>query len=444
MSANIILRQGNSNVLLVGVAGPVGPGGAGGILGYYGAFSSYVDQTADSTTEAYPFRFEQTDESNGVSITQGTDGFPSRITFAAAGTYNIQFSAQFQNTDNSAHDVQIWLRKNEVDVTGSTGFVSVPAKHAGADGHSITGWNFVFTVAANDYYEFFWQTDDLDVSIHTYPGGTTPTTPSTASLVLTVTQVMNTQLGPTGPAGPAGPTGVVSATTPITYNSATQTVGITLGTGLTSSSGALVVELIDSTTSTSTTTAATPNSVKTAIDRIEDGLNQPSTGWDITPRTQTMGGVAIGNGVVNFSFFTPATNITISQISYAVAATTASGLTLSRFGLYTFDGTTATLVARTSSSTAGVFTSASQITTKVFDTTGGYPATYDLVAGTRYATAVVNVWSAGAGGNLLGVTGIASVFAATPRVNGSLSSSDLPTSTTSFGTPTTLYWSRVS
>jgi hypothetical protein len=204
MSANITLRQGNSNVLLVGVAGPVGPGGAGGILGYYGAFSSYVDQTADSTTEDYPFRFEQTDESNGVSITQGTDGFPSRITFAAAGTYNIQFSAQFQNTDNSAHDVQIWLRKNEVDVTGSTGFVSVPARHAGADGHSITGWNFVFTAAANDYYEFYWQTDDPAVSIVTYPGGTTPTTPSTASLVLTVTQVMNTQLGPTGPAGAPG------------------------------------------------------------------------------------------------------------------------------------------------------------------------------------------------------------------------------------------------
>lgn len=224
MSANIVLRQtaeqitinrANPDILLVGVAGPVGPGGAGGILGYYGAFSSYVNQTATSTTEAYPFRFEQTDEANGVSITQGTAGFPSRITFGAAGTYNIQFSAQFVNTDSTAHDVQIWLRKNETDVTGSTGFVSVPGKHAGEDGHSITGWNFVFTVAANDYYEFLWQTDNLGISIATYPGGTTPTTPSTASLVLTVTQVMNTQLGPTGPAG----TVAVGTTTTVSYGS---------------------------------------------------------------------------------------------------------------------------------------------------------------------------------------------------------------------------------
>ena len=222
MSANIVLRQtaeqitvnrSNPDILLVGVAGPVGPGGAGGILGYYGAFSSYVNQTAASTTVAYPMAFEQTDEANGVSMTIGTGGTKSRITFAAAGTYNIQFSAQFENTDNSAHDIQIWLRKNEVDVTGSTGFVSVPAKHAGDNGHSITGWNFVFTAAAGDYYEFYWQTDNTGVSIHTYAGGTTPTTPSTASLVLTVTQVMNTQLGPTGPIGPAGTITIGSTTT---------------------------------------------------------------------------------------------------------------------------------------------------------------------------------------------------------------------------------------
>jgi hypothetical protein len=210
MSANIVLRQtadqitinrSNPDILLVGVAGPVGPGGAGGILGYYGAFSSYTTQSAASTTVAYPMAFEQTDESNGVSMTQGTGGTKSRITFSAAGTYNIQFSAQLTNTSSNAEDVSIWLRKNEVDVTGSTGFVSIPAKHAGDNGHTIVGWNFVFTVAANDYYEFYWQTENTGVSIITYTGGTTPTTPSTASLVLTVTQVMNTQLGPMGPTG---------------------------------------------------------------------------------------------------------------------------------------------------------------------------------------------------------------------------------------------------
>jgi hypothetical protein len=252
MSANIVLRQAadqitinrsNPDILLVGVAGPVGPGGAGGILGYYGAFSSYVDQTAASTTVAYPMAFETTDEANGISMTIGTGGTKSRITFSAAGTYNIQFSAQFTNSDNSDHDVQIWLRKNETDVTGSTGLVSVPGKHAGLNGHIITGWNFVFTAAAGDYYEFFWQTDNTAVSIVTYPGGTTPTTPSTASLVLTVTQVMNTQLGPTGPAGTitiSSTTTGAPGTSALVSNTGTATAAVlnfTIPKGDTGSSG---------------------------------------------------------------------------------------------------------------------------------------------------------------------------------------------------------------
>lgn len=62
--------------------------------------------------------------------------------------------------------------------------------------------------------------------------------------------------------GLQGATGVVDATLPITYNSTTKTIGINDGT--TAQKGA--VQLEDSVTSTSTTTAATPNSVKTAYD----------------------------------------------------------------------------------------------------------------------------------------------------------------------------------
>jgi len=255
MSANIVLRQSadqitinrsNPDILLVGVAGPVGPGGAGGVLGYYGAFFSFVTQTAASTTAAYPMAFETTDEANGVSMTIGTGGTKSRITFAAAGTYNVQFSAQFTNSTTSEEDVSIWLRKNETDVTGSTGFVSIPRKRGGVNGHTITAWNYVFTVAANDYYEFYWQTENTGVSIVTYPNGTTPTTPSTASLILTVTQGMNTQLGPTGPTGPAGTITIGSTTTgsagtpALVSNVGTSTAAIlnfTIPTGLTGATG---------------------------------------------------------------------------------------------------------------------------------------------------------------------------------------------------------------
>jgi len=62
--------------------------------------------------------------------------------------------------------------------------------------------------------------------------------------------------------GLQGPSGVVNATSPITYNSTTKTVAINDAT--TAQKGA--VQLEDSVSSTSTTTGATPNSVKTVYD----------------------------------------------------------------------------------------------------------------------------------------------------------------------------------
>ena len=159
---------------------------------YYGAFSDYTDQYGGGgaspgvANTAAPFTFNTTDENNGVSIVGG-----SKITFAHAGTYNVQWSGQFNNTSNALQDVSVWLRKNGVDpgVVGSTGLISIPNSHGGTDGHIIAGWNFVFTVTANDYYEFMWSTSSNAVTVQTYAVGTSPAKPSTASLVLTVTPV---------------------------------------------------------------------------------------------------------------------------------------------------------------------------------------------------------------------------------------------------------------
>jgi hypothetical protein len=151
----------------------------------YGAFSDYTTQTTTANT-AKVINIGTTDESNGVSIVGG-----SKITFAYAGTYNIQWSGQFQNTDTQVHDASIWMRKNGVDMVGSTGLISIPTTHGGVHGHTLAGWNFVFTVAANDYYEFWWSTDDAKVTIEAYPAATAPIRPSTASLIVTATPVGN-------------------------------------------------------------------------------------------------------------------------------------------------------------------------------------------------------------------------------------------------------------
>jgi hypothetical protein len=148
----------------------------------YGAFSSDQDQTAVANT-ATLMTFNTTDFSSDVTISS------SQITVAYAGIYNLQFSAQFQNTDTAFQDVYIWLKQNGTDITGSTGFVSIPNRHAGTDGHAIVGWNYFLSMAANDYVEIYWSVPNVAVTIQHLAASGTPTKPSTQSVVATMTFV---------------------------------------------------------------------------------------------------------------------------------------------------------------------------------------------------------------------------------------------------------------
>lgn len=148
----------------------------------YGAFSSDQDQTTTANT-ATLMTLNTTDFANEVSISS------SKITVVNAGIYNLQFSTQFQNTDTAFQDVYIWLKQDGVDIPGSTGFVSIPNRHAGTDGHSIVGWNYFLEMQANDYVEIYWSVPNTAVSIQHLAASGTPTKPSTQSVVATMTFV---------------------------------------------------------------------------------------------------------------------------------------------------------------------------------------------------------------------------------------------------------------
>jgi hypothetical protein len=151
----------------------------------YGAFSDFTDQTTTANT-ATLMALGTTDFSNQVTISS------SKITVQNAGVYNLQFSAQFQNSDNQIQDISIWLRQNGTDIPGSTGLVSIPARKsasAGEEAHQITGWNYFVSMAANDYIEIYWSTTLASVTIQTYAASTGPVRPSTASVVATMSFV---------------------------------------------------------------------------------------------------------------------------------------------------------------------------------------------------------------------------------------------------------------
>jgi hypothetical protein len=151
----------------------------------YGAFSSNQSQTTTANT-ATLMTLNTTDFANGVSIAS------SKITADNAGIYNLQFSTQFQNTDNAQHDISIWLRQNGTDIAGSTGFISIPARKsagAGNEGHGIYGWNYFLSMNAGDYVQIYWSVTNTAVTIQYYGAGTSPTCPSTQSVVATMSFV---------------------------------------------------------------------------------------------------------------------------------------------------------------------------------------------------------------------------------------------------------------
>jgi hypothetical protein len=151
----------------------------------YGAFQDSTDQTAASTTVAYPITFDTTDFSNGVYLSDS-----SRMNVRNAGIYNVQFSVQLENIDNAQHTVDIWFRKNGTNITASNSMFTVPArKSASIYGHLIAAINYFVELAVNDYVEIVWRAESTDVSIEQLPTQTSPTRPATPSVIATVQYV---------------------------------------------------------------------------------------------------------------------------------------------------------------------------------------------------------------------------------------------------------------
>jgi hypothetical protein len=183
--------------------------GAGGASGFWGAFWSNQDQSAANTTTAYPITLNNTDpDSIGVSVVSN-----SRVTFANAGVYNIQFSAQADRVSGSGSDsIDIWFRKNGTDIPESNTVVTVAGGAAAAK--TVAAWNYMLKLSAGDYIELVWRTSDINLQLIHEGTATSPTRPAIPSVIVTAQQVMYTQLGATGATGATGvgATGATGAT----------------------------------------------------------------------------------------------------------------------------------------------------------------------------------------------------------------------------------------
>lgn len=101
------------------------------------------------------------DVSQTVSSTTITATKTTRIYVDKPGVYNFQFSAQFDKSSGGIGLVYIWARINGVNQSDS----ATKLRIQGNDAEVVAAWNFVYDMAANDYFELMWSTDNTDCII---------------------------------------------------------------------------------------------------------------------------------------------------------------------------------------------------------------------------------------------------------------------------------------
>ena len=195
------------------------PAGASA-TGYYGAFQDTTTQTAVSANTAYPVKFNTTDLTNSVTVVNDGSGNPTRITLANAGIYNIQFSLQLEKTGGSGNFiVDIWVRKNGVDIPSTTGKVVLTGSASASP--IVAAWNYVLDLSATDYVQLMWSTSNNNAVL--LASVASPPHPSVPSAILTVTQQSGI-MGGTGITGMVGTSGSTQTGATQTFASSEMTI----------------------------------------------------------------------------------------------------------------------------------------------------------------------------------------------------------------------------
>jgi hypothetical protein len=143
----------------------------------YGTFYNTTTQTASVINTAYPVTLNSTDITNGVYLGATT----SQVYVDRPGIYNFQFSLQLNNSAVTVQNVFVWYRLNGTNAANSGTKVALAANNAAV----VAAWNFVLSMAAGDYFELVWSTDNTGCTIQTAVASAP--VPAIPSVILTVT-----------------------------------------------------------------------------------------------------------------------------------------------------------------------------------------------------------------------------------------------------------------
>jgi hypothetical protein len=147
----------------------------------YGSFYDTSRQVSSGTTSKNYMRCNTVSlTSDGITIASGTC-----FIVPVSGTYNVQFSAQFEKSDAGNTDVDVWFVKNNVDLPWSDTQFTL----TGNNGHGVAAWNYFLTGAPGDNFQIAWSSTSASVVVAAYSGLTNPTRPDIPSVIVTFNQI---------------------------------------------------------------------------------------------------------------------------------------------------------------------------------------------------------------------------------------------------------------
>ena len=144
-------------------------------------YFSTADQPIAAVDTPQVITFNQTYLESGFTINGVSN---SQITATYGGVYNFQFIGQLSSGSASAKNIFIYITRD-----GTTlGYTARQYVLSGSgDIHEVI-WNFNLDLAAGEYIEMVWVSDDIDTTLEAVPPATSPATPhpGVTSAVLTV------------------------------------------------------------------------------------------------------------------------------------------------------------------------------------------------------------------------------------------------------------------
>jgi peptidoglycan hydrolase-like protein with peptidoglycan-binding domain len=164
----------------IGPAGPTGATGAPGTSGGSLPFATIMDLTTQSvstTSMGQLITFNTNVDS--YLIDHSTTVNTSRIYTQVQGLYYFMVSSQL----SGGGVVDIWLRKNGVDIPNSN------SKSTVQNGYRVKTILYTIHAMPGDYFEFVQSSSDQTSGLTSLPPQTDPVTPATPSIVLNVIRI---------------------------------------------------------------------------------------------------------------------------------------------------------------------------------------------------------------------------------------------------------------